>query len=173
VYETSDDGKDVQDRTYRYKWKRPSMAQIDVLAGPGKGGGAVWTGGEQVRGHQGGILSGIKMSIDIHDKRAVSLRGNTIAAASFEYMIKHFLTTTGALAESPGPTIDGIATTTITLAVADPKSDGNVTREVLYLGTAKHLPVRRDAFVGTQLVGSETFKDVQTNTGIKTEDFNA
>ncbi len=54
VHETK--GTDVQDRTYNYAYLKPHFAKIDITGGPGRGGGASWTGGDTVSGHQGGIL---------------------------------------------------------------------------------------------------------------------
>src|SRR5580658_2765900 len=58
-------GTDVQDRVYHYAYLKPHFARIDIVDGPGKGGGAVWTGGDSVRGHQGGLLSGIQLNVSI------------------------------------------------------------------------------------------------------------
>ena len=171
VLETTDDGKQTQDRTYSYRWMRPTFAQIEITDGPGKGGGAAWRGGDKIRGHQGGLLSGMHMVIDIHDPRAASLRGDNLEVASFEWEIKHYETTPGTLSEAPGPTIDGQATTQVTLVVTDPKSNANVSKDVLFIGNDKHLPVRRQQYVGAALVKTETFKDVKLNNGFKPDDF--
>jgi outer membrane lipoprotein-sorting protein len=171
VHETSDDGKDVADWAYDYRWMRPNLARIEVTEGRGKGGVAVWHGGDKVQGHQGGFLSAIKLNLDIHDKRATSLRGDTIETASFAYDLKHYETVDGTLAEGPGPTLDGHATTAVTLAVSDPKNNANVTKDVLDISNATHLPLRRQQFVGAQLVKSETFRDFKANNGFTTGDF--
>jgi outer membrane lipoprotein-sorting protein len=172
VHETSDDGKSVQDRTYDYRWRRnPLAAYIGITAGPGRGGGAAWHGGDKVSGHQGGFLSGIHLTIDIHDGRATSLRGDTVEVASFDYEIKHLLTTPGTMSERTGPAIDGQATTEVSLAVSDPSKNGNVTKDVVFLSNARHLPVRREQYVGAAVVKLENFKDVQTNTGLGDGDF--
>jgi outer membrane lipoprotein-sorting protein len=171
VHETSDDGKDVADWAYDYRWMRPNLARIEVTDGRNKGGVAVWHGGDKVQGHQGGFLAVVKLNLDIHDKRATSLRGDTIETASFAYDIKHYETTDGTLAEAAGPALDGHATTAVTLAVADPKSTGNVTKDVLDISNATHLPLRRQQFIGTQLVKSETFRDFKANNAFTTGDF--
>jgi outer membrane lipoprotein-sorting protein len=171
THETSDDGKDVQDRTYDYRWKRPNFARITIIDGPGKGGVASWQGGDKVSGHQGGILAMIHLTLDIHDKRATSQRGDTLDTASFAWQVAHFQNTPGTLSEAAGPTLDGHASTAVTLAVSDPKSNGNVSRDVLDISNATHLPLRRQQFVGAQLVKSETFMDVKLNNGFTAGDF--
>src|SRR6202171_3710472 len=89
-------GTDVQDRTYHYAYLKPHFAKIDITGGPGRGGGAVWTGGDTVSGHQGGLLSGIHLKVSIHDGRAVDLRGHTIDQASFENVAENIKTAAAA-----------------------------------------------------------------------------
>ena len=72
-------GRDVQDRVYRVAFKRPNNMRMDIVGGAGRGGAAVWTGGNTLFGHQGGFLSFVKLHLNIHDPKAVSLRGTTRA----------------------------------------------------------------------------------------------
>lgn len=74
-------GTATQDRVYQYSFMKPHYVKTLIIDGDGKGSGAVWTGGDQVSGHQGGILSGIHLKISVNDPRAVSLRGATIPKA--------------------------------------------------------------------------------------------
>ena len=171
THETTDDGKSIQDRTYDYKFKKPTYALILITDGPGKGGGAAWHGGDKVKGHQGGILSHLKLIVPITDPRATSLRGDTMVVASFQYEINHYLTTPGTVSEAPGPSVDGKPTTAVTLNVSDPKSNGNVSKDVLDIDNATHLTAKREQYVGSTLVKTETFKDIQLNPGLKPEDF--
>ena len=71
-------GTQTQDRVYQYSFMNPHYVKTLILDGDGKGSGGVWIGGDQVSGHLGGILSGIHLKINLHDPRAVSLRGVTI-----------------------------------------------------------------------------------------------
>jgi outer membrane lipoprotein-sorting protein len=161
----------TQDRTYDYSFKKPSFAHIEVTAGPGRGSGAVWRGGDTVKGHQGGFLSMLRMNVPIADGRATSLRGDTIDVASFAYELEHFLRTPGTLAEGPGPAIEGVPTTAVTLAVADPAKNEGVSKDVLDISNETHLPVRREQYAGETLVKTETFRNVQLNPGLKASDF--
>ncbi|MFY9779723.1 MAG: hypothetical protein WAJ85_04345 [Candidatus Baltobacteraceae bacterium] len=161
----------TQDRTYDYSFKKPSFAHIEVTAGPGRGSGAVWRGGDTVKGHQGGFLSMVRLNVSINDGRATSLRGDTIDVASFAYELRHFLETPGTLSEDPGPTIEGVVTTAVTLAVADPSKNKDVSKDVLDISNETHLPVRREQYAGETLVKTETFRNVQLNPGLKSSDF--
>ncbi|MGP6156066.1 MAG: hypothetical protein ACLPYS_00780 [Vulcanimicrobiaceae bacterium] len=161
----------TQDRTYDYSFKKPSFAHIEVTGGPGRGSGAVWRGGDAVKGHQGGFLSMVHMNVPIGDARATSLRGDTIDVASFGYELKHFWETPGTMSEVPGPTIEGVTTTAVSLAVADPAKNKNLSKDVLDISNETHLPARREQYEGDTLVKSETFRNVQLNPGLKDSDF--
>lgn len=169
VHET--DGGKTEDRQYGYFYKKPHMARIDVLEGPGKGGGAVWLGGDKVKGHQGGMLSGIRLTVDLKDKRATSLRGNTMDTASFGAILDAFKTTKGELSEGPGPTIEGTPTEVITLKVANPAANDGVTRDQLFISKTMHLPLRRVRFEGDKIVKDETWSNIKLNPGLSEADF--
>ena len=167
VHET--DGKSVQDRVYHYAYKKPSYAKIDVVAGPGKGSGAVWTGGDHVRGHMGGFLSGFKQSIAITDARATSLRGDTMDKASFASVADELKNgkVDASIAEA---TIDEVLTDAVTIALA-PSAPGGVTREVVSFSRVTHLPVRRVGYAGDVLVKQEDFSDLKLNPRLTEGDF--
>jgi outer membrane lipoprotein-sorting protein len=165
------EGQRVQDRVQQFWFKKPMLAKIQVTSGPGRGGFAVWHGGSTLRGHQGGFLSFVKLTLDIHDARAESLRGDAIDSVYFGQKLAHFQTTRGELSQVEGPSVDGTPTETITLDVADPSADHDVSREVLYLASATHLPVKTELFEGSALVKSETFTDLKANVGLTDADF--
>ncbi|MGA8098405.1 MAG: hypothetical protein WB810_07085, partial [Candidatus Cybelea sp.] len=50
-------GTQTQDRVYQYAFMKPHYVKTLILDGDGKGSGGVWIGGDQVSGHQGGILA--------------------------------------------------------------------------------------------------------------------
>jgi outer membrane lipoprotein-sorting protein len=167
VHET--DGKNVQDRVYHYAYKKPHFAKIDVVSGPGRGSGSVWNGGDHVRGHQGGLISGIKASISITDPRALSLRGDRIDQASFQSVADDFA---NGKVEVPSTTatVDGVAVDLVTVDLtAGP--DG-VTQRVVALSEVTHLPVRRSGYAAGALVKQEDFSDLSINPGLKESDFN-
>ncbi|MBV8600903.1 MAG: hypothetical protein JO359_04980 [Candidatus Eremiobacteraeota bacterium] len=164
-------GNQTQDRHYDFAFKKPSMAHIEVTQGPGKGSGSVWHGGDTVRGHQGGILSGIKLTISINDPRAVTLRGDTIDTASFGYILGVYQSGKGTITDAPGETIDGVSTDKVTMQIANAAANKNVSRDVLYLSKGTHLPVRRVRYEGDTLVKQEDFTNVKLNPGLKDSNF--
>ena len=159
-------GTDVQDRTYHYAFLKPHFARIDITGGPGRGGGAVWTGGDTVSGHQGGILSGIHLKVSIHDGRAVDLRGHTIDQASFEKVA-------AAIKDAPSvtqgeETVNGITYDTVTYPFKD---DAGATKTTAFLSRTTHLPARRVTYAGDTVVEVEDFTDVNTAANLKESDF--
>jgi len=159
-------GSDVQDRTYHYAYLKPHFAKIDITGGPGRGGGAVWKGGDTVSGHQGGILSGIHLNVSIHDGRAVDLRGHTIDMGSFERVadgIKAAPSVTNG-----EETVSGTAYDTVGYPCKD---DAGATKCVVFLSRATHLPARRVTYEGDKVVETEDFTNVNTSPNLKQSDF--
>ena len=171
VHETDNAGKNVEDRTYQYSFLKPTDVKLAILAGSHRGAGVVWKGGDKVKGHDGGFLSGIKLTLDIHNGRVVSLRGDTIDSGTIPGMLDRFKTIKGEVSEAPGPTLDGQATDVVTLKVADPTTDTGITKEQLFLSRTTHLPLRRLRYVGDLLVKSENVTSIKTNVGLTDRDF--
>lgn len=164
-------GDRIQDRTYHYAFKRPNLAKTDIVAGDSAGSGGVWNGGNQVHGHQriGPFTFGRR--VDLHDPRAVSLRGYTIPEGLLQNEVDKYKDTKGKLTQRSGPEIDGVATDEIDLIVADSSADDGVTRMVLYLNKETHFPVRQVRYAGDKIVADETFLDLRTNVGLADGDF--
>jgi hypothetical protein len=154
VHETA--GNDVQDRVYRYSYKKPHEATIEVLSGPGRGSGATWTGGDRVSGHQGGLLSAIRLSVPITDARATSLRGDTIDFASFQSIADELAG--GRVEPATGPnSVGGVACDDVTMIPAAPVH--GVTRHVVCFARTTHLPLRRTGYAGDAPVKVEEFRE--------------
>ena len=99
---------------------KPHYAKTLILDGDGKGSGGVWAGGDQVSGHQGGILSGFHRKVNINDPRAVSLRGVTIPEGLLQRIVANYATIAGKLTQTDGGKIGGVPTDRLDLKVADP-----------------------------------------------------
>ncbi len=169
VTEQTNDGAKKESRTYSYKYLKPHYAVANIVSGPGAGGGAAWRGGDKVKGHQGGLLSGIKLVIPIADQRATSLRGDTIDQGTLTFVLQSLLSTPGTLAETAGPAVAGSPTTAIALDMAKPTDKGE-TKVVVYVSNASHLPVKREVYAGQTLVVTEQYSDLKTNVGLKVDD---
>lgn len=164
-------GDRVQDRTYNYWFKRPNFAKTLIVAGDGKGSGGVWSGGDTVSGHQGGMLAFIHLTVSLHDARATSLRGYTIPEGLLQNEVAKYKEIKGDLSERGGPQIDGVATDEIDLKVADPAANDGVTRMQIFLNKQTHFPVRQIRWAGDKDVADETFVDLKTNVGLTSSNF--
>ncbi|HET7812897.1 MAG TPA: hypothetical protein VFL13_00835 [Candidatus Baltobacteraceae bacterium] len=164
------DGK-TQDRTYLYWFKRPNLAKTLISSGDNKGSGGVWSGGDTVSGHQGGMLSWIHLTVNLHDPRATSLRGYTIPEGLLQNEVDKYREIKGQLSERTGPEIDGVPTEQIELTLADPAAYAGVTRMVIYLNRNTHFPVRQIRYAGSESVADETFLDLKTNVGLTNSNF--
>jgi outer membrane lipoprotein-sorting protein len=164
-------GAQTQNRVYRFSFMRPHYVKTLILDGDGKGSVGVWVGGDQVSGHLGGILSVIHLKIDLHDPRAVSLRGVTIPEALLPRAIDEYGTIPGKLTQTDGGKIGGVETDRLDLKVADPTLDHDVTEQILYLSKDTHLPVRQIMYSGSELVLDESVNDLETNVGLTQADF--
>jgi len=153
-------GTAVQDRQYALTFNKPMLVTAVVVKGPGRGGRVDWDGGSDVVGSPPGIFSGLKLHLPLDSPRVTTLRGDTIAMAPFSWVLDHFRQTAGTTSTAPGSPRDGVPTTQITLAVADPAADGGLTREVLVLSNATNLPVEVQRYVGEDLVKDIRYSDV-------------
>lgn len=164
-------GGATQDRVYDYQFLKPHYVKTLILEGDGKGGGGVWVGGDQVSGHQGGLLALIHLKVDLHDPRAVSLRGYTIPDGLIQNIIDGYGQIPGTLTQGAGGTVDGVETDRLDLKVADPSKNNGISEQILYLNHSTHWPVRQVLYAGNQIVLDQHFTDIQTNTGLKPSDF--
>ena len=164
-------GTASQSRVYQYSYLKPHFAKTLVESGDGQGSGGVWTGGDQVSGHQGGILSGIHLKVDLHDSRATSLRGYTIPDGLLQNIVGNLTTVKGDVHQYPGGKIGGVDTDVVIQKVADPSTDGGITERRVYFSQATHFPVRVLSYEGNNIVIDETTTDLNLNANLSESDF--
>jgi outer membrane lipoprotein-sorting protein len=164
-------GTQTQDRVYQYQFMKPHYAKTLILDGDGKGSGGVWIGTDQISGHQGGLFSGIHLKVDMHDHRAVSLRGVTIPEGLLQRIVENYATISGKLTQTDGGKIGGVSTDRLDLKVTDPSTNADVTEQILYLSKDTHWPIRQVMYAGSQIVLDESVTDLKTNVGLTQADF--
>lgn len=156
-------GTDVQDRTYAYTFTKPDTATIAITSGPGRGGKVNWSGGDKVAGSPPGLFSAIKVHMSLHDPRVTSLRGDTVAMASFGWLLDHMRHTRGRTTQAAGPAVDGSATSEVSLTVEAPAANDDVTRDVVLFSQDTKLPVAFRRYIGTSLVKNIRYSKVVTS----------
>lgn len=165
-------GSSVQNRVYAYSFMKPHFAKTLILSGDGSGSGAVWTGGDQVSGHQGGFLSGIHLKVGLHDGRAVSLRGYTIPEGLPQSIVATYENVRGDLKESNNSgAIEGQQTDLLTLKVADPASNGGISLQKIYLSQKTHFPLRQLLYAGDKVVLDQSFTNWNLDAHLSQNDF--
>lgn len=165
-------GDQSQDRVYQFWYKKPHFIKTQIISGPGTGGGAVWTGGDTVSGHLGGLLSFIRLKVGIHDRRAVSLRGYTIPDGRLEVLVSKYKDLKGQLSERSGPKIGGQDSTMVELRLADETDDPGVARATIYFSKATHLPLEQIRYDSNgRILSQQVWTDLRTNVGLKDSDF--
>jgi outer membrane lipoprotein-sorting protein len=143
-------GAAVQDRTYGYAFKKPHSAKSEITVGPGKGAKLVWNG---------------------EGNRVMGLRGDTLESTSFAAILAWYQSGKGTLSETTTDTVLGVPIDTVTMLVANPSANKDVSKDVLFISRVNHLPVRRVRYEGNILVKQEDFINLKTNTGLKDGDF--
>lgn len=151
-------GNDVQDRVYDLYYEAPNHVRMDVVDGAGKGSQALWTGGDTVDGHQGGFLRFIHLHLKLTNPIATSMRGVTIAQATFGAVLDMIK----ALKMSSIDAVTTGDTTTITAMVADPATDGGITKDVVFLAS-NGLPTGYDQYEGDVDVNHMIYSDIKVN----------
>jgi hypothetical protein len=57
------------------------------------------------------------------------------------------------------------------LNVADPASNHDITKQILYLSKETHWPIRQIMYSGSQIVLDESISDIKANVGLTKSDF--
>ncbi|HEY3677056.1 MAG TPA: hypothetical protein VGK84_13795 [Candidatus Tumulicola sp.] len=164
-------GDRSQNRVYEYWFMKPHFIKTLIQSGDDKGSGGVWTGGDQVSGHQGGFFSGIHLKISLTDPRALSLRGITMPEGLLQNVVHTYVKVPGTLTQAPGGKIDGVPTDRIDLKVANPTADDGITEQILYFSQVTHWPIRQVLYSGNQIVLDQIVDDLKTNVGLTQNDF--
>ena len=117
--------------------------------------------GPVVAHHGSGLAAMFKKTVSLHDPLVTTLQGSSIDQLSFGAILAHGQEAAGTLSETPGDTIDGVTTNAVTLTVADPSTNGGLTREVVELSTLTNLPLRVLGYEGAELVRKVDFSNVK------------
>jgi hypothetical protein len=153
-------GAAVQNVVFSYTFRRPSTVTVDVVGGPNNGVSLLWKGGPTLTAHRSGLASAFKETLSLHDAKVTTIRGSSIDELSFARILAHAQQTAGAISQSSGPLINGVATDTVTLIPAKAATDAGYTREIIEISRATHLPLRIMGYQGATLVRKVDFVSV-------------
>jgi len=154
-------GTAIQNIVFDYTFRKPSSATMHVVAGPNSGVTLEWSGGATVVAHRGSGLSALfKKTFPLHDPQTTTLRGSSIDELSFGAILLHAQDTAGAIAQTDGPLVVGVATDEVTLIPTNSVIDTGLTLEVVDLSKTTHLPIRLLGYEGKTLVRTIFFSNV-------------
>ena len=166
-------GSDFETRSLRFSFRKPNRAEAVVLSGSSLGTRVVWKGGDNVTIHVHPIAF-IPLSLGLHDKRVLSPRGNSILTADFGRILAcyqdHRSDVRERTAERPGEVMITLSRKDGVDCADTPPGDKSVTRDVLLVGS-DGWPVKRERFVGDQLVESWTLTNLRPNVDLPDSTF--
>jgi outer membrane lipoprotein-sorting protein len=155
-------GVTVQNVIFKYTFRKPSIVTVDVVAGSNNGVSLLWTGGTTVRASRGSGLAGVfKKTLSLHDPQVTTIRGSSIDQLSLGHILAHAEQTPGKISQGLGVTINGVATEAVTLIPTNPATDAGYTREVMYISSLTHFPLRVSGYQGSTLVREIDFLDLK------------
>jgi hypothetical protein len=152
----------TQNVAFDYTFDKPSNVKVHVLAGPNAGVTLDWNGGPTVVARRGSGLSALfTKTLSLHDPAVTTLNGSSIDQLSFGAILAHLQQQPGIVSEAPAQPIDGVAVNAITLIPSTSAGDAGLTREVLELSAATHLPMRLLGYEGSTLVRKIDLSNIQ------------
>lgn len=155
-------GAKIQNLVFKYTFRRPSTVTVDVVGGPNNGVSLLWTGGTTVSAHRGsGPAAMFKKSLSLHDPQVTTIRGSSIDELSLGSVLAHAQHAPGKISQGRGPTINGVATTAVTLIPTRPASDAGYSREVIEISSITHFPLRVLGYQRSTLVRKVDFVNLE------------
>jgi outer membrane lipoprotein-sorting protein len=155
-------GDQTQTMVFDYTFRKPSSVTLHARSGPNAGATLHWQGGETVVGQRGSGLAGVfKKTLDLHDPLVTSIRGASIDELSFGAILAHTEQAPGAIAELSGDVVDGNPTAALVLTPAAPTLSEGLSREVVEISEATHVPTRVLGYEGPSLVRKVEFSNVE------------
>jgi hypothetical protein len=152
----------AMDVTLDYVFRKPAAVRVRVVSGPNTGGDLAWNGGDKVIVSRGsGLFAMFRKTVSLHDAMVTTARGSSIDQLAFGAIIAHLENTPGTLSEGGGEPMNGLSTDAVTLVPTDAALDGGMTREVVEISPATHLPVRILGYEGQSLVRRLDFSNVK------------
>jgi len=169
------DGRSEQ-RTYIFWFKKPSWIRTDVVSGTragDPGSVAIYNGSGKVQGHQGGMLSGIVLSLPVDDAKCTSIRGGRITDLPFTKqaeLIRKYQNARAKIEVGATTTVNGHAATPLTLFTHNPAFilvNENIAKDVIFFDNQTSLPLEWDRYEADgQHVVKMYFTNLRTNVNI-------
>jgi len=162
-----------EERIINYYFKKPKLIRMDILDGnrafdPGSVG--VYTGGDKVSGHRGGIMKDITLNISKNSTLATSVRGETIDQSDMLTVIERFQFH---IRNSEISLREKASHVEFSFIPYDPSANEGITRDVIWIDLETMLIIRNERYEGKDLVQQVIWSDYIINAGLPDELFDA
>ncbi len=158
-------GKRKQKREMKIYYDRSGFVRLNILKGESKGSVAIYNPKtDKVRGHKGGLLKGIKLTLSKTDKQTTDIRGIRIDQAPFAFFaerVEKFKADPILFSVLPDKKA------AITIDLKDKYRVGNADKWKLYFDISTSLIYRMQYFHGDSLVQENHYSEFKTNMKIK------
>ncbi len=158
------DKKDTQTQNvvFDYTFSKPSNVTVRVVAGPNAGITLNWNGGPTIVARRGsGLAAMFSRTLSLHDPLVTTLRGASINQLSFGAILSRAQLDVDRFSLIPGGTIDGSAANALTMMSTGSAANRGLTREVVEMSVATHLPLLVLGYNGLTLVSYVGFSNVK------------
>jgi len=173
MHELSIGGGRREERIINYYFKKPKQIRLDILDGNSafdKGSVGVYTGGEKVTGHRGGIMRGIILSVKKDSALATSVRGETIDQSDMLTIIERI---EYLLANGDVSMVEKVSHIEFEFFPFDPSKNEGISRDVVWIDRETMLVIRNERYEEERLVQQVTWGNHIINAGLPRELFNA
>ena len=173
MYEFSMAGSKREERIINYYFKKPKLIRMDILEGNrpfDSGSVGVYTGGDKVTGHRGGIMRDIVITVKKNSVLATTVRGETFDQSDMLTVIERM----GRLLAIGG--VDLVEKNThieFEFTPFDPSQNEGISRDVVWIDRKTMLIIRNERYEEEKLVQKITWKDYIINAGLPGEFFDA
>lgn len=155
-------GPETQNTVFDYTFSKPSQVTVHVIAGTNKGVTLDWNGGPTIVAHRGsGLLALFSKTLSLHDPLVTTLQGASIDQLSFGAILSHAQQEVDRLSLSPAGMVDGVAVNALNLIPGGSTADAGLTRQIVEMSTATHLPMRVLGYDGPTLVSYVGFSNIK------------
>ncbi len=165
-YVKARDGKE-EHKEYEYAFVRPGYVKMKVIRG-GKGEVFYDPTTGKARGRKPGMLSVIRLTLDVNDKRITSIRGHRVDETSWFYLLESWKTY---VEQADSVALRKEGNTLVLEAYGIPENPYDEVAMRLYLDAQTHLPLKFEALdANGEVVHRVAYRDVKLNPGLKPDD---
>jgi outer membrane lipoprotein-sorting protein len=173
MHEFSIGGGRREEKIINYYFKKPKLIRLDILDGNrafDKGSVGVYTGGEKVTGHRGGIMREIVLSIKKDSALATSVRGETIDQSDMLTIIERI---EYLLVNGDASIVEKVSHIEFEFFPHDPSKNEGISKDVVWVDRETMLIIRNERYEEERLVQQVTWGKHIINAGLPKELFDA